>query len=157
MTTVTVCRAGRGDGDVVADLRREWAGEEGRGDDPLFAAEFARWYESEYDRRLFWIAARADNWIGMVNLTVFARMPAPGTPPGHWGHLGNMYVCREHRNLGVGAALLEALLAEADRLGLQRVVLNPSERSVPLYQRFGFSAATELMIRHHPGGGDVTA
>jgi N-acetylglutamate synthase-like GNAT family acetyltransferase len=51
------------------------------------------------------------------------------------------------RNTGVGSALLQACVAEADAQGLDALFLWPTERSRPLYQRFGFAARDDLLER----------
>jgi GNAT superfamily N-acetyltransferase len=84
----------------------------------------------------------------MMNLAVFDRMPQPGREPGSWGYLANSFVLGAHRNRGTGSRLLGALLAHADGHGYVRVVLSPSPRAVPFYERAGFTQASELMVRH---------
>ena len=81
-------------------------------------------------------------------------MPYPGTPPGGWGYLGNMYVAPSHRGVGVGALLLGAITEYADALGLERIVLNPSPRAIPFYGRAGFVPADKLMLRPNHNGPD---
>jgi GNAT superfamily N-acetyltransferase len=49
-----------------------------------------------------------------------------------------MFVREEHRNRGIGSALLAAILAAADERGYARLVLSPSERALPFYSRAGF-------------------
>jgi hypothetical protein len=39
------------------------------------------------------------------------------------------------------------VIAYADSEGLARLVLSPSERSVPFYERAGFGTATSLLVR----------
>jgi GNAT superfamily N-acetyltransferase len=59
------------------------------------------------------------------------------------GELKRMYVSPAERGRGVGRALLEALEAEARRLGLRRVVLETGTRqaeALALYRRAGFTA-----------------
>jgi predicted GNAT family N-acyltransferase len=56
------------------------------------------------------------------------------------GHLGRMAVLRGWRSRGVGAAMLEFLLAEARRLGMAEVVLNAQTHALPFYARHGFVA-----------------
>ena len=58
-----------------------------------------------------------------------------------------MYVDRAARDAGVGARLLDAATSYADDQGFARLVLSPSERSVPFYERAGFATATSLMLR----------
>jgi len=88
--------------------------------------------------------------IGMMNLAVFERMPSPGREPGCWGYLGNAFVLAEFRDQGVGQMLIDALLHYADDNGFARVVLSPSERSVPFYERNGFRPADALLLRRLP-------
>ena len=57
------------------------------------------------------------------------------------------FVLADHRRGGLGTRMLEACTAYADAHGFARVVLSPSERSVPLYARHGFEPATSLMVR----------
>ena len=87
---------------------------------------------------------------GMMNLAVFERMPQPGRDPACWGYLSNAFVLAAHRDQGIGSLLLRALLDYADGHGYVRVVLNPSERSVPFYGRFGFGTEHGLLVRHRP-------
>jgi predicted GNAT family N-acyltransferase len=56
------------------------------------------------------------------------------------GHLGRMAVLRDWRHRGVGAAVLEFLLAEARRLGIPEVVLHAQTHALPFYTRHGFVA-----------------
>jgi len=135
---------------AVAALRRAWTEENaGRavGDDD-FEQRFDAWLEREQDQRVTWLGLAGGEPVGMVNLLVFTRMPRPGqTQPSQWGYLANCYVRPEHRNGGLGARMLDALTSYADEQGFVRVVLSPSERSVPFYERGGFVPATSLMVR----------
>jgi GNAT superfamily N-acetyltransferase len=135
---------------ALAGLRRRWVSEAGEAGDPSFEERFAAWYAAEAGRRLTWIASVADEPVGMVNLTVFERMPRPGAAPSRWGYLGNAFVLASHRDRGVGGRLLSALLAFARAEGFVRVVLSPTERSVPFYERAGFGPADMLMALRLP-------
>jgi GNAT superfamily N-acetyltransferase len=138
-----------GDGPALAGLRRAWTAEQhGPVDDAGFEARFLDWYERESARRLSWLAEVSGEPVGMLNLAVFDRMPQPGRAPGRWGYLANAFVLAAQRNQGIGTQLLRALLAHADEQQYVRVVLRPSARAVPLYQRFGFSAEHDLLVRH---------
>ena len=50
-----------------------------------------------------------------------------------------------HRRRGVGRLLMEAVLAWAREQRMVRLVLNPSEVSLPLYSGLGFQPADNLM------------
>lgn len=139
---------GAGDAALVAALRRAWTEEqlEAPVDDPSYPDRFAAWWAAETDRRLIWVATVAGTPVGMLNVTVFERMPRPDRPPSRWGYLGNAFVLRRHRNSGIGARLLAAAVSYARNAGFVRLVLAPSERSVPFYQRAGFRPANDLML-----------
>ncbi len=54
------------------------------------------------------------------------------------GHIGRMAVLATWRGRGVGALLLQALIDEAQRRGMARVVLNAQTHALGFYARFGF-------------------
>ncbi len=54
------------------------------------------------------------------------------------GHIGRMAVLADWRGKGVGALLLQALIDEARRRGMARVVLNAQTHALGFYARFGF-------------------
>ena len=135
-------------------LRRTWT-EENAGqqvDDPTFDERFEAWFEREHDQRLTWLAVADGQPVGMLNLLVFTRMPFPLSPeterPTQWGYLANCYVVAAQRNTGLGGELLDTCTRYADEHGFARIVLSPSERSVPFYARAGFVPATSLMVRN---------
>ena len=150
--SVDVRVASREDRAAVAALRRAWTEEQAGApvEDDDFAERFDAWAEREQDQRITWLGLVDGEPAGMVNLLVFTRMPRPGQDTSRWGYLANCYVRPERRNSGLGARMLEACTSYADHAGFVRVVLSPSERSVPFYTRGGFEPATTLMVRR-PG------
>ena len=152
MPTPVIRIADGADGPAIAALRRMWTAED-HGDvaDAGFEARFLDWYERESTRRISWLAELSGEPVGMMNLAIFERMPRPGhDDAGTWGYLANAFVLASYRNRGVGARLLAALLAHADGHGYLRVVLRPSERAIPFYQRAGFTADGGFLIRYAP-------
>ena len=152
--TFEIRRAGPEDADLLAGLRRVWVEEIAKEaiDDPGFEERFDEWMRREHEQRVTWLGCVDGEPAGMVNMLVFTRMPKPGRGSSRWGYLANFYVRREHRNGGLGAAMLAELTAHADREDFARVVLSPSDRSVPFYERGGFRAAYDLMIRPQSTG-----
>lgn len=154
MTPPVIRIASPEDAPALAALRRAWTTEQhGPVDDPGFEARFLDWFERESARRFSWLAEAGGEMVGMMNLAVFDRMPQPGREPGSWGYLANSFVLAAYRNRGIGSLLLGALLAHADSHRYVRVVLSPSERAVPFYQRAGFSFDTGLLVRPRGGAG----
>lgn len=55
------------------------------------------------------------------------------------GHIGRMAVLVEARKLGVGSALLAALMDEARRRGHAQAVLSAQTHAIPFYRRHGYA------------------
>jgi GNAT superfamily N-acetyltransferase len=141
---------------AIVALRRTWT-EENAGhpvDDPTFEERFAAWFEREHDQRVTWLAYAGGEPVGMLNLLVFTRMPFPldadTARPTQWGYLANCFVVAGHRDRGLGERLVAACTAYGDEHGFARIVLSPTDRSVPFYARAGFAPATSLMVRSAP-------
>ena len=132
---------------AIIELRREWTREE-HGDiaDPDFEENLTAWFGREWSRRIMWLAEEGGRPVGMMNLAVYERMPRPGRALSRWGYLGNVFVLAAYRNRGIGSQLV----SYADQNGFVRVVLSPTERSIPLYERAGFGPADALMLRTPP-------
>jgi len=152
MTDAVIRRAEYADLPAIVGLRRAWTREE-HGDiaDPGFEENLAAWFAREWPRRIMWLAEEQRRPAGMLNLAIYERMPKPGRALSRWGYLGNAFVLAEHRNRGIGSQLVSAALDYADRNGFARVVLSPTERSIPLYERTGFGPADALILRTSPG------
>jgi GNAT superfamily N-acetyltransferase len=148
MTDALIRRAEHADLSAIVQLRREWTREE-HGDiaDPGFEENLAAWFAREWSRRIMWLAEVGGRPAGMMNLAIYERMPRPGRALSRWGYLGNVFVLAAYRNRGIGSQLVSAALNYADENGFARIVLSPTERSIPLYERAGFGPADALMLR----------
>lgn len=147
--------AGQEDVAAIARLRVEWS--DGHNDDPAFDQRLADWIASEGDRRTIWLATVGTQPVGMVSLLEYRRMPRPGRPDSRWGYVGHMFVSEAHRNQGIGTRLLAELIASAEDRSYARLVLAPSARAVPFFQRAGFVAADDssgelLLVRPTSAG-----
>ena len=151
MTDALIRRAEYADLAAIVQLRREWTREED-GDIPApdFEENLTAWFGREWSRRIMWLAEEGGRPVGMMNLAIYERMPWPGRALSRWGYLGNVLVLAAYRNRGIGSQLVSAALNYADRNGFVRVVLSPTERSIPLYERAGFGPADALMLRTPP-------
>ncbi len=137
---------------AIAALRHAWTSEQAGVplDDDSYEERFAAWFERERHQRLTWLGLADGRPVAMLNLLVFTRMPKPDRDPSRWGYLANFYVLPRHRDSGLGTRMLAACTAYADEHGFVRMVLSPSERSVPVYLRAGFEPATSLLVRPGP-------
>jgi GNAT superfamily N-acetyltransferase len=144
---VSIRLATSADVEAMAALRRAWIEEDaGPVDEPAYEQAFADWYAAEGDRRVAWIAFVDGIPVGMLSLLEFRRMPRPGRLDSRWGYISNVFVLGQYRNRGLGRELLDAMLAFARECSYVRLVLSPTERARPLYERVGFGPADELML-----------
>ena len=60
------------------------------------------------------------------------------------GHIGRMAVLADWRGRGAGAALLQALMDEADRRGMRGLMLSAQTHAIGFYARFGFVPQGEV-------------
>lgn len=143
---MTIRRTTQADAPALARLRWMWTEEDEPADDAGFYERFAAWLERDATSRLFWLAEHDGEPVGMLNMLVYVRMPRPGRNVAGWGYIANTYVVRAHRDRGIGRQLLDAAIAHARAERFERIVLNPSPRSVPFYERAGFAPATSLLL-----------
>lgn len=146
--SVSVRVAGAGDLEALARLRRTWTEENAASaiDDDGFDAAFAAWCDVERSTRTFFLAELDGRPVGMANVKRYDRMPVPGRHAGHWGYVGNVFVLAEHRDDGVGAALMRALQDWAWSAGMEHLRLAPSPRSAPFYARLGYQAGSVVEL-----------
>jgi GNAT superfamily N-acetyltransferase len=139
---ISVRRCNDDDVDVVAGLRRAW-NEENAGaviEDDGFHVAFAAWWELERHSRTFFVVEVDDLAVGMANVKRYDRRPMAGrSSSGWWGYVGNVFVLADHRNSGVGRALMDELIAWPCAAGAEHLRLAPSPLSVPFYDRLGFT------------------
>lgn len=133
--------AGAGDLGALARLRTEWTDE--HHEDLGFERRLADWLAAEGARRTIWLAEVRTRPVGMVSLLEYRRMPRPGRPDSRWGYIGHMFVSEACRNSGIGTRLLSEVIAAAEERSYARLVLAPSARAVPFFQRAGFVSADD--------------
>lgn len=142
---------GPDDLDELARLRVAWTVELGGSPAEGFQDEFERWWESHGAHRSAWLARPTTPTtdpapaVGMVNAAIFERMPRPGRRTGRWAYVANVWVDPAHRRRGVGTLMMHQAIAWCREEGMDRIVLNPSAMSVPMYRALGFRPADDLM------------
>lgn len=62
------------------------------------------------------------------------------------GHIGRMAVLSAMRNTGIGGAILEGLMREAEKRGDKAVLLNAQTRAESFYARHGFAREGEIFM-----------
>jgi GNAT superfamily N-acetyltransferase len=151
MTTDTHVRlALAADAPVLARLRWAFKQEDHEGNPPAPArpvGDAERWIRERLDggRWLVWVAESGGEVCGHAFLQLVERVPEPYEDNTPVGYVTNVYVAPRHRDRGIGTALLDALRRHARENGIEVLIVWPSERSVPLYQRAGFRPPDGLL------------
>jgi GNAT superfamily N-acetyltransferase len=144
----TIRRAGMSDAPALARLRWLWrtAEREEHGlSQSAFEATFAEWWGRREESHTAYIAERGHEAVGMAWLAVFDRIPQPRDVVRLAGNVQSVYVLSELRNQGIGKVLVEAVIREARALGVGYLIVHPSQRAYPLYERLGFTRTDTLL------------
>jgi GNAT superfamily N-acetyltransferase len=124
-------------------------------DDPLcdaatktqFIQEFVAWMNNTPDEDLVhWVAEQDDELIGVISVRIIHKLPSPEESDGRFGYLTNTYVLPEHRYKGVGTALLGAVKNWALGEKLELLVVWPSDRAYPFYERGGYRRYSDPVV-----------
>ena len=144
--TPTIRMASLADLAYVTSLRQQWGASRGfSGDTGEFTDRVRAWWERQGDWRICWLAFDEEQAIGMANLAVFERKPHVGVPDARWGYVGNVWVDPTQRPRGVATALMTEVVDSCRAGSFERILLNPSELSMPMYLALGFRPADELL------------
>ncbi len=141
-----VAEAGADELGDLTRMRLAWSAEHGLAATDDFTDRMRQWWDQQSGHRRAWVVREtAGAAVGMANVSVFTRMPRPGVPDVHWAYVANVWVNPAHRRRGVGRLLMGSVVDWAREARMVRVVLNPSEVSVPLYRGLGFTPADSLL------------
>jgi GNAT superfamily N-acetyltransferase len=102
--------------------------------------EFAR------GRARAWLAEVDGEAAAAVTLLWWVVPPSVDLPRRRRGQISNVYTRPAHRRRGLSRRLLTLLIAEARALGVQRLVLWPSEMGEPLYAGLGFAPSRGMEL-----------
>ncbi|MFF5227976.1 GNAT family N-acetyltransferase [Dactylosporangium sp. NPDC000521] len=120
------------------------AGLRGIGPDQFEA--YAGWLAAHAETHLPFVAEVDGAVVGCAFLFVAERVPGDGEPDRRFGDVQSVMVREEHRNRGIGGALMAAILAEAKAKGLLHVTVHSGRRAVDFYARNGFSHHRQLLL-----------
>ena len=95
-----------------------------------------------------WVAVDAkQNIIATSGLEIQLKIPQLWNLPGKESYVLNMYTKPEWRRKGIGSALLEKLLDESKKIGINLVSLHATEIGRSLYEKNGFKPNHHYMYR----------
>lgn len=129
---------------VASAFRHRWWLEDRGGDGPdleSFTARFSAFLRERGPTHRGILAEIDGRTVGVGWVVLIDRLPWPDDDAPRAGLLQAVYVDADARGHGAGTGLITALLDEARERGLKYVLVNPTERSEPLYRRLGFGGA----------------
>lgn len=118
-----------------------------------FVADFVRACESEWspNEMVHWIAADRERVVAVMSIAIIRKLPSPENLRSRWGYVCNSYVLPEMRDGGVGQRLFAGIKDWAKGEDLELLVVWPSERAYPFYERAGFKRYPDpLVLRLRP-------
>lgn len=84
--------------------------------------------------------------IGAIGtLAFFERPPYPGNPLGRDAYLLNMFTSPAYRGKGAARAIVQAVIGEARRRGVRKLILHATEAGRPIYAEAGFGPSMAYM------------
>ena len=96
------------------------------------------------------VAERDGSLVANVWVQIVEKIPNPGPEPELHAYVSNFFVLPAERNAGTGTRLLNAVLDHCRTRLVDTVFLWPSERSRPLYRRFGFQQPADMLALDLP-------
>ncbi|HEX2772186.1 MAG TPA: GNAT family N-acetyltransferase, partial [Micromonosporaceae bacterium] len=133
---MTVRKARAADAPALARMRWQWLIEK-RDEPPVdraaFLEFFTSWVIDHLSTHVPFLVEADGRIAGMAWLMLADRVPSPARVDRRTGDVQSVHVVPELRNSGAGAALIDAVLAEARDRELEHVTVHSSERAVPFY------------------------
>ena len=94
-----------------------------------------------------WVAEEAGQLVGTLWLQLIEKIPNPVAEAESHGYITNVYVEPALRGGGLGSRLMEICVQACTADGVDALILWPSQRSRPLYERHGFAVRDDLFER----------
>jgi GNAT superfamily N-acetyltransferase len=152
-----VRRAGPGDARAMAVMRYVFRTELGEPveSEQEFVGRATTWLADRLELGSWtgWLALEHEQPVGLVLVHLVEKVPNPVVEPESLGYVSSLYVRPEYRERGIGDVLLRTAVDFCRDHDVDTVVLWPSPRSVPLYERHGFRRQGAVMELHWTGLG----
>jgi len=115
-----------------------------------FADDLAAWMRSQGPALVCRVAEIDGELVGMAWLVLFERVPDIHDRTRLTGDIQSVYVLPQHRQRGIGRALVRSLIDAADERGVPRVTVSANTAAAAIYSAEGFVTAPYLLERHRP-------
>jgi GNAT superfamily N-acetyltransferase len=92
-----------------------------------------------------WVIERGPKLVGMLWLQLIEKIPNPSTESEFYAYITSFFVIESQRGKGLGSRLLSSAVTWCKETGVHSIILWPTEKSRPLYERFGFAVRLDLL------------
>lgn len=93
-----------------------------------------------------WVAEHEGRLVACAGIHTVRKIPHPNHLQDRFGYVTNVYTRPAYRNQGIGGTLMRLLVDWARAEDVEFLVLWPSERSVPFYERCGLDPSDALQM-----------
>ena len=156
MITIAARLAAAGDLTALGDLR--WRLQTGDAADfdasakANFVATFAMAAVNRDPSTQHFVGEKDGHIVAAMTVRRVEKIPEPAKSQAFWGYLTNCYVLPAFRDKSAGSALLQFVRRWAKDEGLEMLVVWPSDRAYPFYERQGFRRDADPLVLHLDGG-----
>ncbi len=98
------------------------------------------------ERWQIWVAELDGAVVSHAFVALVDKVPRPIYTSRRIAYLTNVYTLPEHRNRGIGAAVLRRAQEAARDADVELIIVWPSEESIDFYERAGFERPDEPLI-----------
>ena len=92
-----------------------------------------------------WVIEHSGALAGALWLQLIEKVPNPTSEPETYAYITNFYVVDALRGKGLGSRMLDEALKWCREQDAHMVILWPSDKSRPLYERYGFKIRDDIL------------
>lgn len=115
-------------------------------DKAMFVASFIAARVQRDSNTFHFVAENGGRIVGAMTVRKVEKIPSPRELVAFWGYLTNCYVRTEFRDKFVGSTLLDFVTRWAKEENLEMLVVWPSDKSYPFYERKGFRREPDPLV-----------
>ena len=144
-------KAGMEDLALVAEYRKKMIADSGQKDTGIDKEleEYTR--EKMEDGSLVeWLTEEEGEVVATGAIVFYHMLPSSYNRTGWKGFIANMWTRPDHRRQGLATRMLDLCVAEARARGVTQLWLGASAVGKPVYQKYGFKVADDLLEMNVP-------
>jgi len=159
MDDITYYKADQNNLQTLIDLRIEFLtevqhecffGESSAESIKILKRDLADYFVKSLNNTCIFYLAKADgDDVGIGGLVIREHPGSFKNPSGKFGYIMNMYTIPSYRKRGICTDILNLLIADACKLGINYFELHASKEGEPVYQKNGFKITDQPNYKRH--------